>query len=175
MLLAQTERELTVAMLSSVNAHLPQTVTIGQQMEYQASVTTHRQVYMVWHSAPDLKGMVAREELRAHEIHSPDSLSITSIKTDLPGPSCPCGLLLRDDEVLVLGLTSSQEIHSITVLPDARVAQMEGGRRYISDGLYVFQIPSDPQIVSLRFVTIGLESSSWVFTTIGDVPLKEAK
>jgi hypothetical protein len=162
-------------MLASVNAYLPQTVSIDQQMNYQASRTTHQQIDIVWHSAPDLKGMVSRDELRAHEIHSPASLSITSIKTDLAGASCPCSSHLYDDEVLLLGLTSSQEIHSITLLQDERVAQMEGGHRYISDAAYVLRIPSDPQIVSLRFATIRLENGSWVFTTIGDVPLKEAK
>jgi hypothetical protein len=170
------EHELTAELLTRLGVYLPQGRSIQQQMKYQAAVATHDQVNLVWHSVPGMKGMVEQDELYSREVRSPDAISVVSIKRNLAeGGACPCGLLLRDDSILILGLSSPNEIRSIALLPDFRIGQLEGAKRYFADGDFHVRLPPDSSISQVKFATIRLNNGSWVLTTIGDIPLKETK
>jgi hypothetical protein len=166
----QPEIELTGAMLAPMKLYLSQS-SAGEQMKYQASLPMHQEIDLAWHSVPGLNHMIRQEEMFRRESHSPRSVSIVSVKTNVPGAACPCGLLLHDNKVLILGLTTSHAIRSITLLPDSRVAQLEGGALYLGDGDYQFRIPSDPELVTLRFLTVRMQDGHWKFRRIADLPL----
>jgi hypothetical protein len=106
--------------LRAVGVHLPSYIgTVDDLMQYQGELQTHQQLMVEWDSIPGLQGRVKKEQVEGTPLAP--NFTLLDRKQNLPGAAGKTNPLLVEDDLVVVGVTSTGEARGIRVQRDPRL------------------------------------------------------
>lgn len=171
--------ELSLDKIVGTTLHLPSYIESLQKLqEIETRAATHQDLVVRWNSLPGW-GTARLKKKDVEGVALADDFTLTSRKEYQKGPALSGGLSLSREQLVILGVSSSNEIRSVDVILDPRVSWGEGfGPDTVSREDFVqpvanvrVRIPDDSAIVKIEFFKPDFENGAWVVKQVGTLVL----
>jgi hypothetical protein len=155
------------------------TPSIEDLMRYQETSSTYQRLMIEWDSLPGWHGYVRKEAVQGVPL-SPNFVLLDR-KQNLPGAAGKTDSYLAEDDLVIVGATSSGEVRGVRVQPDPRMWHDEylvPGKRQERHDVVIPKVtvevllPDDPSIKSVVFFKpLSMPDGGWRLQKTGELQL----